>query len=508
MLLYDVIRKGAEEYPQDTAILFRDQAITYGELARRVQCAARGMMARGIGKGDRVAILLPNCPEFTVAYYAATAIGAIAVPANPLLKAPELVHIWGDAGARMAITFPHCLSVSVEARKGLPELATLVVTDSADGADLTFAGLEGLGLPEPLPTDGCAETDPAVFIYTSGTTGKPKGAVLSHKNLISNCRQFLQVLFFERTDNLLCVLPLFHSFAGTVCQNAALLSGCRFTIVELFQPARIMDAVAQHRVTLFPGVPAMYAALTQYASDRAEDFRTVRYCISGGAPMPVAVMRLFEERFDVVVLEGDGPTECSPATAVNPPEGPRKPGTIGPAIPGVEMRIFDDNDQEVPRGVVGEIVVRGDNIMLGYHNQPEATAEAMTSGWYHTGDLGTMDEDGYFTIVDRKKDMLLVGGINVYPREVEEVLYANPAIADAAVIGTPDPLRGDLVTAVVVLKPEAVLSEREIVGWCRSQLANYKVPRKVIIRDQLPRSDTGKVLKRLLRKELELGREA
>ena len=346
--------------------------------------------------------------------------------------------------------------------------------------------------------------DPAVFIYTSGTTGRPKGAVLSHNNLLANCRQIQGVLKYSAEDNLLCVLPLFHAFAGTVCQHAALFRGAKFTLLEQFHPARVIETIEQRGITIFPGVPAMFAALLQFAADRPEAFRNVRLCVSGGAPMPVAIMEQFEKTFHTIIIEGDGPTECSPVTSVNPPDGVRKPGTIGLPLPGVEMKIFDDNDRELPVGEIGEIVVRGENVMLGYHNQPEATAEAMRNGWYHTGDLGKVDEDGYFTIVDRKKDMLIVGGLNVYPREVEEVLYTHPAVADAAVVGAHDALRGDQVVAVVVLKPGASATAQELREHCRKYLANYKVPRRVEFRQELPRSSTGKILKRLLRKEMEL----
>src|SRR5437588_5756710 len=248
----------------------------------------------------------------------------------------------------------------------------------------------------------------------------------------------------------------------------------------------------------------MFGALLQFPPDMPVDFSSVRICVSGGAPMPVSMMQAFEHKFDTIIIEGDGPTECSPVTSVNPPRGVRKPGSVGLPLQGVEMKIFDDEDRELPTGEVGEIVVRGENVMLGYHNQPEETAAAMKNGWYHTGDLGKVDEDGYFYIVDRKKDMLLVGGFNVYPREVEEVLYTHPAVADAAVIGAPDPLRGEEVVAVISLKPGTQVTERELMHFCREQLANYKVPRRIIFRESLPRGGTGKVLKRLLRKEMEM----
>ncbi len=507
MVLYDALARGNAEYPDRLALVYRDTGLTYAQLTGMVNRFAGALIGAGITKGDRVAILLPNVPPFTVAYYGATAIGAIAVPANPLLKAPELVHIWGDADVKLVVTLPQLLEGAAQAAQqvGIQHLVCVGPRDAVPPGIMTFDEFLARGTGEPPTAPRPDPNEPAVFIYTSGTTGKPKGAVLSHKNLLTNCRQIQDVLQFTRDDNLLCVLPLFHSFAGTVCQNASLYCGCRFTCVEQFQPARVLDAIEKSGVTIFPGVPAMYAAIIQFASDRPEALARVRLCVSGGAPMPVALLDAFEKRFNTIIVEGDGPTECSPVTSVNPPDGIRKVGTIGLPLNGVEMRIFDDNDNEVPVGQVGEIVVRGGNVMLGYHNQPEATAEAMRNGWYHTGDLGTVDEDGYFTIVDRKKDMLIVGGINVYPREIEELLYTHPAIADAAVIGAADPLRGDEVVAVVSLKPGAALTAREVRDFCRASLANYKVPRRVIFRKELPRNTTGKVLKRLLRKEMDLG---
>jgi long-chain acyl-CoA synthetase len=262
----------------------------------------------------------------------------------------------------------------------------------------------------------------------------------------------------------------------------------------------------RHRITLFPGVPAMYAAILQVPAEREYDLSALKYCFSGGAPMPEPVHRAFEARFGCVILEGDGPTECAPATSLNPPphKGVRKIGSVGIPLPGVEIKIFDENDNELPTGEIGEIVVRGRNVMLGYYNTPEATAEAMRSGWYHTGDMGKFDEDGYLYIVDRKKDMLIVGGINVYPSEVERVLMEHPAVAMCAVIGKPDPERGEVPVAVIVPKPDTQPDPREIIRFARERLANFKVPREVIFRSELPLSNTGKVLKRLLKKELEL----
>lgn len=506
MVLYDVIEKGVTDYPDRPAILYRDTAMSYGVLGMMVERFARALGSVGIGQGDRVAILLPNVPPFTVAFYGAAAIGAIAVPANPLLKPAELEYIWGDSDAKLILTIPQLLDGAREAASavGIERIICVGERETVPADVMTFNEFVAKGATADMPETRPQPHDPAVFIYTSGTTGRPKGAVLSHNNLLSNCRQIRQVLEFGPDDHLLCVLPLFHAFASTVCQHAVLFCGSRFTCLEQFHPARVLDIVENAGITIFPGVPAMFAALLQFGADRPQAFAKVRLCVSGGAPMPLAIMQAFEERFKTIIIEGDGPTECSPVTSVNPPTGVRKAGTIGLPLPGVEMRIFDDHDRELPVNEVGEIVVRGDNVMLGYHNQPQATAEAMRSGWYHTGDLGTVDEDGYFTIVDRKKDMLIVGGLNVYPREIEEVLYTHPSVADAAVIGAPDPLRGDEVVAIIALKPDMTADARELREHCRRQLANYKVPRRFVFREALPRSGTGKVLKRMLRKEMDL----
>ena len=507
MLLSDIIAIGAERYPERRVIVFKDTTISYGALAADVRRLARGLAARGITRGDRVAVLLGNCPEVTQTYYAAAELGAVIVPANPLLKAAELAYIWGDANAKAVVTAPPQLSAAQEALRSIGGTRTLVSTGARGETPddvVTLGELVAPGSGAALPPSGATENDAAACLYTSGTTGRPKGALLSHKNLIANARQVHSALHMTASDNILCVLPLFHSFAATVCQNAALLGGTSFTIVESFHPVRVLEVIERVRPSVFPGVPAMYGAMLQIPAERQPDLSSLRACFSGGAPMPVAVMMAFEQRFGVPILEGDGPTECGPATSVNPLGGRRKPGSIGLPLPGVEMRIFDEQDREVAPEIVGEIVVRGENVMLGYHNQPEATAEAMRGGWYHTGDLGKCDADGYFYIVDRKKDMLIVGGINVYPREVEEVLYAHPAVADAAVIGASDARRGEVPLAVVALKAGASETGAALMAHCRERLANFKVPRKVIFRDSLPRSSTGKVLKRLLRKELDL----
>ena len=518
MRLGEIVLKTAAEVPTRTALVFRDQNTSYRELAVAIQRTAAAIRTVGIKPGGKIALLLPNCPPFVLGYYGATLVDVVAVPANPLLKPAELSYIWNDASIELVITIPQLLPGVAAARASVPSVKHIVVVgEKAECANaeeieglVTFSDFLGAGAAA-LAADGTLLDGPpadvencAVIIYTSGTTGHPKGAMLSHKNLYANVKQARHALEITTDDVFITVLPLFHSFSGTVCLNIPLMVGCTAVLVENFGPGRILDILEKQKVTIFAGVPAMYHGLLQYTPERDHDLSALRLTISGGAPLPVTTLAAIEARFGVPVLEGDGPTECSPATSINPLTGVRKPGSVGIPLPGCEIKIFDDNDNELPVDEIGEIVVRGDNVMLGYLNQPEATAEVMTSGWYHTGDLGKIDSDGFVYIVDRKKDMIITAGLNVYPREIEEVLFSCPEIADAAVIGLPDALRGEEVVAVVVLKPERAISERAIMAFCRERLANYKVPKKVIVRDTLPRGGTGKVVKRLLKKELEM----
>lgn len=514
MLLRDIIAQGAQKYSQKVAFVFRDQPTTYAELAVAVKRLASGFASLGLQPGERIAILLPNCTAFSIAYYAAQEIGVVAVPANPLLKPAELEYIWGDADVRLVVTAPPLLAGVQAARQNLPNLRHVVnITSREDLPDASLAEMKGfLTLPELMAQGAQAEPpEPpidenacAIIIYTSGTTGRPKGAMLSHRNLTRNIEQAQAILHFNENDSFLTALPLFHSFAGTVCQNLSLSAGASAVLLENFVPSRVLETIEKHRVTIFPGVPAMFNAILHFPQERSFDLSSLRLFVSGGAPLPATTLESLEKRFGVTVIEGDGPTECSPITSVNLPEGMRKVGSVGPPIPGVEIAIFDDDDHPLPTGEIGEIVVRGDNVMLGYLNQPEATAEVMTSGWYHTGDLGYMDEDNFVFISGRKKDMIITGGLNVYPREVEEVLHTHPAVQDVAVVGIPDALRGEEIVAVVVKKAEANVTERELILYCRERMANYKVPREILFRESVPRSGKGEIVKRLLKKELEM----
>ena len=336
-----------------------------------------------------------------------------------------------------------------------------------------------------------------MILYTSGTTGQPKGAELTHGNLISNTEVTRADIVRARPDDVIFGgLPLFHVFGQTVALNVAVASGACLTLLPRFDAGHALRIIAGHRVTVFEGVPTMYVALL-HQPDRADyDTSTLRMCISGGAALPVEVLRGFEEAFGVPVLEGYGLSETSPVASFNHPDRERKPGSIGTPIRDVQMRVVDGEDHEVPQGEVGEIVIRGPNVMKGYWQRPEATAEAIRDGWFHTGDLARVDEDGYFYIVDRKKDLIIRGGYNVYPREIEEVLYEHPAVAEAAVIGLPHPALGEEVGAAVALKPGAVITAEELRDYVKGQVAAYKYPRHVWIVDALPKGATGKIQKR------------
>ncbi len=507
MQLSDIVLQGEVNYPVNVAIVFRDQSLTYTDLADGVRTFAKTLRELGIQTGDRVGILLPNCPQSVCAYYAVALIGAVVVPSNPLLKPAELEYIWGDAEVRLVVTIPALLPVAQAAQQSLPNLKHLLSVDPAQSVSTLVR--ENLAPNAEVASFESVEArvDPqscAVIIYTSGTTGRPKGAMLSHFNLCRNVQMVQEFLQFQASDRFLTVIPLFHSFAMTVCQNVALSKGCATVLLEQFLPAKALDILIDNRVTILPGVPALFFALLQIVSQTDRKLPDLRLIVSGGAPLPATTFHALEKVFGIPVLEGDGPTECSPVTSVNPVEGVRKVGSVGIPLPGVEIAIFDENDQPVATDGIGEIVVRGDNVMLGYLNQPEETAEAMKGGWYHTGDMGIIDSDGYVYIVDRKKDMIITAGLNVYPREIEEVLFSHSAVGEAAVIGLADAMRGEEVVAIVVLKPGATATERELVVHCREKLANYKSPRKVLFREMLPKGGTGKVVKRLLKKELEL----
>lgn len=491
-----ILQSTARSRPDHPALRLERFEMTYAQLDRAARGVARGLRQRGIGPGEQVAIMIPNVPEFTIAYFGILYAGCTVVPLNVLLSAPEVTYHLQDSEARLLIAHPF---FAEPARSGASEAGVALLWSSGDAAASETLVTMAQGAPiETIHQPSAVDT--AVILYTSGTTGKPKGAELTHANLLLNCAVVVPRLIpVDASQVALATLPFFHSFGQTCIQNATIAAGGTFTLLPRFTPEDALRIVERDRVTLFAGVPTMYFALLQTADAETRDFSSVRYCLTGGAAMPVEVMRAFEARYPVQILEGFGLSETSPAASFNVLDRPRRPGSIGYPVWGVEMAIFDDQDRPLPDGQPGEIVIRGHNVMKGYWKRPDATKDALRNGWFHSGDIGVRDADGCYTIVDRKKDMIIRGGFNVYPREIEEVLYAHPAVVEAAVIGVVHPSHGEEVKAVVALRPGEHATADQIIEYCKARLAAYKYPRIVEFRDTLPKGPTGKILKRELR---------
>jgi len=490
--LASILLGSAEQRPDQVALRLDERALTYRELDRAARGVATALRQRGLGPGDRVALLVPNVPEFSIAYFGSLYAGCAVVPLNVLLASPEVTYHLQDSGARLLVAHP---LFEKPAREGAAQAGVPVVVAAPEGPD----SLGEMAAADPIAAlHPSLATDTAVILYTSGTTGKPKGAELTHSNLLLNCAVVVPRLIPATPDDVaLATLPLFHSFGQTCIQNAFIALGASFTLLPRFDPQRAFEVMERDGVTLFAGVPTMYFALLHQADAPRE--LALRLCMAGGAPMPVDVMRAFEEKFGVPILEGYGLSETSPVASFNMLDKPRKPGSIGYPVWGVEMAIHDDADQPLPDGESGEICIRGHNVMKGYLGRPDATREALRGGWFHSGDIGVRDSDGSYRIVDRKKDMILRGGFNVYPREVEEVLYAHEAVIEAAVIGIQHESHGEEVKAVVVTQPDSGVTADEIIAWCKQRLAAYKYPRIVEFSEGLPKGPTGKILKRQLK---------
>ena len=485
--LTSVLRQAAADHAGRPAVRMDEDVLTYADLWDAAARATALLKSYGVEPGDRVGIMLPNVPAFPIAFFGTLGAGGIVVPMNPLLKSREVAYYLGDSGAKVLFAWQ---AVAGEAAKGAAETGTRVVevTDPL----LALAG------PDPAPvTADRGDDDDAVILYTSGTTGRPKGAELTHANLTRNAELTATTLLKSGAgDVVMGCLPLFHVFGLTCGLNATVAAGAVLTLLPRFDPGKALEIIQRDRVTIFEGVPTMYSAMLHYAGERP-DVSSLRLCVSGGAAMPVEVLRGFEESFGCIILEGYGLSETSPVASFNHPDKVRKPGSIGTPIAGVEMRLIDADGADVPPGEVGEIAIRGHNVMKGYWGRPDATAEAMTGGgWFRTGDLAKVDEDGYYYIVDRKKDLIIRGGYNVYPREIEEVLYEHPDVAEVAVIGVPHADLGEEVAAAVKLKPGATATPDDLRAFARERVAAYKYPRFIWIVDDLPKGPTGKILRR------------
>jgi long-chain acyl-CoA synthetase len=514
MNLSSQLHETAKCFATKPAYHFMGQSCTYAELDGAITKFASGLEKLGVNQGDHIALLLGNSPHFVISLYGALRLGVTVIPVNPIYTADEIGYILNNGDVKAVVALDLATPLVEKMHSYLPkiehyvfcetvpnsmipsEMEKLTVfpkmksfTEIVAAGELTFQGPE------------LQDDDTALILYTSGTTGKPKGAMLTHRNLYSNAKDTGDYLKMNTDDRVVTVLPMFHVFCLTVALNAPLLSGATLLIAPKFSPKEIFELVKEKQATIFAGVPTMYNFLLQYPDGNPEDLKSLRLCISGGASMPVALLTNFEQKFNVLVSEGYGLSEASPVTCFNPLDRPRKPGSIGTSILHVENKVQNELGEEVPVGEVGELIVRGPNVMKGYYKMPEETAASIRNGWLHTGDLARMDEDGYFYIVDRKKDIILVGGYNVYPREVEEVIYNHPEIVEAAVLGVPDPNLGEGVKAYVVRKsPE--LTEEQLLYYCKEHLAKYKIPTSIEFIEELPKNTTGKILRRALKAQV------
>jgi long-chain acyl-CoA synthetase len=488
MNLADLLKDAAERDPDHIAIKLDDAELSYAALDGASAHIAGLLRDHGFEPGDRVGIMLPNVPYFPVVYYGVLRAGGVVVPMNVLLKKREVAFYLTDPGAKLLFAW-HGFAQDAQAGAERAGAECLLV----EPGDFE----KQVGEADPL-TDwaGTADEDTAVILYTSGTTGQPKGAELTHANLTRNA-QASESLFSLRSDAvILGALPLFHSFGQTCGMNATISGGGTLTLIPRFEPAKALEIIQRDKVDIFQGVPTMYGAMLHLDGRDSYDTSSLKLCASGGSAMPVELLRGFEEAFGCKVLEGYGLSESSPVASFNHPDRERKPGSIGTPIDGVEMKVVDEDGKEVAQGEVGEIVIRGHNVMKGYWNKADATAETIKDGWLYTGDMATVDEDGYFFIVDRKKDMIIRGGYNIYPREIEEILYEHPAVREAAVLGVPHDEYGEEVGAAVVLKDGEEVSESELRDYVKEQVAAYKYPRQIWFVNDLPKGPTGKILKR------------
>jgi len=525
-----LLLEAAAEYPRHEAMDFMGRTTTYAELLGQCRRMAHSLRATGISKGERVAIMLPNCPQAVIAYYGALMAGATVVQTNPLYTGRELHAQLMDSGARVLVVLDLLMPRVEEAKKGT-QLERIVVTSLADALPFPKSWLYPIkrrreypnlkvdygdsdvvrwtrwqrqGKETPICEEVDAESDIAMLQYTGGTTGVPKGVMLTHANLLANTMQAAAWCTGLRRgkERYLAALPLFHVFGMTVLLNQSVYQAGTLVLVPRFNVKMVLDTIRRRQPTVFPGAPTMYIALLNAPGLDVTDLSSINLCVSGAAPLPREVQERFEQLSGGKLIEGYGLTEASPVTHCNPLRGTRKNGTIGVPLPDTDARIVGpDSLDPLPIGELGELAVKGPQVMAGYWGKPEETAAVLQDGWLRTGDLGTMDEDGFFTIMDRMKDVIIAGGFNVYPREVEEVLFEHPAIKEAAVLGVPDEYRGETVKAYIVLKDGWQASPMQLDRWCRDRLAAYKVPKEYEFRTSLPLSIIGKVLRRKLKEE-------
>jgi long-chain acyl-CoA synthetase len=473
---------------------------TFAEFDAAVNRVTRLLDFYGIGRGDAVSLLMPNSAEYVIAYFACWKLGAIAGPINSLLKAHEIQFVISDSEAKALLAHSDFLPIIESIRQELPTLQAIIRFDDEAAATKDFTDDSIAASSTNSRVSDIHLDSEAIIIYTSGTTGKPKGCLLTHGNLIANARQISQWLGFTQNDRLLSVMPLFHMNAVSVTTMAALYAGGSTIVSPKFSASRFWQIISEFRITSFGSVATMLSMLlSTYPEGVPKGLKTdqLRFAMCGSAPVPAEVLKRFEETFNCLVIEGYGLSESTCRSTFNPPDNRRRAGSCGLAI-GNEMKVVDEEDREMANGELGEIVLRGENILKGYYKNEAATATAFRGGWFHTGDMGYRDADGFFYIVDRKSDMIIRGGENIYPREIDEVLYQHPAVASAATIGVPDPLYGEEVAAFIVLKDGLTVPEEELMNHCRDRLADYKCPKTVRFVAEIPKGPTGKLLKREL----------
>ncbi len=478
----------AAQAPNRPAVRLDDLVLSYGELDRAVALAAGLLRSRGVGAGDRVGMQLPNLPYFPIVYFGALRLGAVVVPMNPLLRDREVAYHLSDSGARVMIGWH---DFEQPGRVGSEQAGAECILVKPGEFEQLLAAADAVA-----DVADRADDDPAVIIYTSGTTGTPKGAALAHFNLRRGAEVGRELVDAGPDSVTVATLPLFHVFGMNSIMNVTIVARGLMTLIARFDPEKVLEVIERDGATTFGGVPTMYAALLHHPQRERYDVSSLDLCVSGGAAMPVEVLHGFDEAFGAKVLEGYGLSETTGMGSFNVPDRERKPGSIGLPVGGTEIKLVDDHDNEVPRGEPGELVMRGPFVMKGYWNRDEATREVMRGGWFHTGDVATVDADGYFFIVDRKKDLIIRGGYNVYPREIEEVLYTHPAVREAAVIGVPHDSLGEEVGAAVVLKEGEQVRTEDLREYMRQKVAAYKYPRVIWLMDELPKGPTGKILKR------------
>ncbi|MBW3658335.1 MAG: long-chain fatty acid--CoA ligase [Actinobacteria bacterium] len=495
------LRETATAAPGRTALRWQDKSLTYGELDARVDAAAGALQHLGVVPGDRVAVVLGNVPAFVEAHFGALRAGATVVPLNTGLTSDELAHALGDSGAKVVVGMAAVADVLLELRDRLPDLEHVLVAGGDAAVEIAAPRWRDL-LDEgrPLTEVERHPDDLAALVYTSGTTGRPRGAMLTRANLAANQDQSLAGRFrIEASDTVLLVLPLFHIYALNVGLGTSVRVGATMVLVERFDPVGSLDEIARNDVTIVLGAPPMYVAWLNVPVD-GDPMASVRLAVSGAAPLPRPVLDRFADRFGITIEEGYGLTEAAPSVTSNSTAPAPRAGTVGMPLPGIELRLVDESGNDVDDGDPGEVWVRGPNVFQGYWNDPEATAAALTEdGWLRTGDVGVFDDDGYLRLVDRKQDLIIVSGFNVYPREVERVLYQHDAVAECAVVGVPHPYTGEAVKAFVVPREGAEISEDDIVAFSRTLLARYKCPETVEVVDDLPHTATGKVRRAALR---------